>query len=80
MDKLDIQLEWILKWVLISLLIIYPIIIGLSFYQLVSIVPFVCTFFTAFEMVLYVLFFWISLKIIKSINVDIKQFKQDSIN
>ena len=79
-DKLDIQLKWILKWILINLLIVYPISISLSFFQLVSIAPFVCAIFTAFEMILYVLFFWVSLNIIKDINVEIKKFKKYSIN
>lgn len=78
--KLDIQLKWILKWILINLLIVYPINIGLSFFQLVSIAPFICVIFTAFEMILYVLFFWVSLNLIKDINVEIEQFKKDSIN
>ena len=79
-DKLDIQLKWILKWILINLLIVYPISIGLSFFKLVSIAPFVCVIFTAFEMILYVLFLWVSLTIIKIINAEIEQFKKDSIN
>lgn len=79
-DKLDIQLKWTFKWILITLWIVYPINIGLSFFKLVSIAPCVCVIFTAFEMILYVLFFWLSLNLIKDINVEIKQFKKDSIN
>lgn len=79
-DKLDIQLKWTFKWILITLWIVYPINICFSFFKLVSIAPFVCVIFTAFEIILYVLFFWLSLNLIKDINVEIKQFKKDSIN